>query len=281
MGMKRLLVVYSGEAGNSGGLQIAVELARRTGAHLSGAVVRGPSELEDRIGSKGSVARYLSSGLLDVLHDRDAQAIAGIRSGFESRMAAEGLTGGSAFIDLDRRGGGTLADLARSYDLVIMGRRASDIGGQFFQESPDQVALSCGRPLILAPSGPVAVPAGLHGLIAWDGKRAAARAVGDALHVLGLCERMTVLSVGDVAGPPAADEGIMRLLQLHGVQAERLHRPVGAGGISGTILGTCRDVGANLLIMGAYERSKILEDLWGGVTRDILDDADIPVLMSH
>jgi nucleotide-binding universal stress UspA family protein len=33
--------------------------------------------------------------------------------------------------------------------------------------------------------------------------------------------------------------------------------------------------------MGAYEHSKFSEDLWGGVTRDILVDAHLPVMMSH
>lgn len=280
MGIKRLLVVYSGEAGKSGGLQVAIDLARMSGAHLSGVVARGPGEIENRIGSRPSVTRFLSSGLLDVLQEVGTRTIGEIRSAFETRMETEGLAGRSAFIDLDLRRGGTLAELARSYDLVIMGRRASDIGREFVQENPDEIALSSGRSLILAPSRPVVLPDRLHGLVAWDGKRAAARALGDALHVLGLCERMSVLSVGEKAAS-AADDGIMQLLDHHGVRAERLHRHAAQGGISGTILGTCRDVGANLLIMGAYERSKLLEDFWGGVTRDILNDADIPVLMAH
>ena len=56
---------------------------------------------------------------------------------------------------------------------------------------------------------------------------------------------------------------------------------VPSGGIGATILDACDETGAGLLIMGAYEHSKFSEDLLGGVTRDILEKAQLPVLMSH
>ncbi|MRX50981.1 hypothetical protein GI374_11090 [Paracoccus sp. S-4012] len=281
MAVKRILVVYSNEAGQSGALQIAVDLARRTGAQLSGVVVRGPTELEDQMARQSAITRRLSRGLLQVLKERDEETTGDIRTVFETRMTAEGLTARSDFIDLNWRRGIALAELARSYDLVIMGRRAGDIGAEYFREGPDEVALSSGRPLILAPLERVAMPERLHAVLAWDGKRAAARAVGDAIHVLELCGRISVLSVGDAPPAPAEDEGIVRLLQAHGIEAERLHRHEVEGGISGTILMTCHDLRADLLIMGAYQHSKLRAEFLGGPTRDILEDADLPVFMSH
>jgi nucleotide-binding universal stress UspA family protein len=73
----------------------------------------------------------------------------------------------------------------------------------------------------------------------------------------------------------------MALLARHGIPAEQVIRPGGSAGIARTILDTCSEVGAGLLIMGAYEHSKFAEDLLGGVTREILDTAHLPVLMSH
>lgn len=57
--------------------------------------------------------------------------------------------------------------------------------------------------------------------------------------------------------------------------------PAPARGAGATILDACTELGAGLLIMGAYEHSKFSEDLLGGATRDILSDARLPVLMSH
>jgi nucleotide-binding universal stress UspA family protein len=58
-------------------------------------------------------------------------------------------------------------------------------------------------------------------------------------------------------------------------------RVTGRGGVAATILDACAEVGAGLLVMGAYEHSKFAQDLLGGVTRDILAQAPLPVLMSH
>jgi nucleotide-binding universal stress UspA family protein len=43
----------------------------------------------------------------------------------------------------------------------------------------------------------------------------------------------------------------------------------------------CKDRGVGLLVMGAYEHSKFREDLFGGVTNEILQECPVPVLLSH
>ncbi|MCP4935474.1 MAG: universal stress protein, partial [bacterium] len=41
------------------------------------------------------------------------------------------------------------------------------------------------------------------------------------------------------------------------------------------------DAGADLLVMGAYGHSRLRERTFGGVTRTILDQMTVPVLMSN
>jgi nucleotide-binding universal stress UspA family protein len=41
------------------------------------------------------------------------------------------------------------------------------------------------------------------------------------------------------------------------------------------------DLGADLLLKGAYTNSRLRQMIFGGVTRHILQEATIPVLMSH
>jgi nucleotide-binding universal stress UspA family protein len=53
------------------------------------------------------------------------------------------------------------------------------------------------------------------------------------------------------------------------------------GGVAGAILDMVREKGAGLLIMGAYEHSKFAEDLIGGVTKSVLKNCPVPVLMAH
>jgi len=70
-------------------------------------------------------------------------------------------------------------------------------------------------------------------------------------------------------------------LRRHGIEAEAMVRPADRGGVARTLMEVCQEVGAGLLVMGAYEHSKFSEDILGGVTRDIFDEAPLPVLMSH
>jgi hypothetical protein len=74
-------------------------------------------------------------------------------------------------------------------------------------------------------------------------------------------------------------EGIRSYLRWHEIEAEtQLFKPltkdVGAG-----LLGAARDFNADLLCMGAYSHSRLRQLILGGVTRHILENSDMPVLM--
>ena len=276
MSIKSILAAYSGDAEGSSGLKLAALMARKYDAHLTGVVWHGPSFLESRY--RG----YLNQDVLDVMRGRDAEVLGGIRRDFEARVAAEGLQDRSTFLELDGGSDFNLAECARGYDIVVMGARAAAFGREHFVARPDVVALRSGRPLILVPQDYAVARLDEHALVAWDGKRAAARALGDAMHILETKSRVTVLTVGDAeARPRRPGDDVLALLRRHGIAAEELVRPAGRGGIARTVLETCAEVGAGLLVMGAYEHSKFSEDILGGMTRDIFDHATLPVLMSH
>lgn len=275
MAIKSILVAYSGEASGSGGLRLALQMARKYDAHLTGVVSHGPSLLEADYG------HLMNEGVLQIIRDRDVETVNEIRAEFEAMAAAEGRAAATSFIDLQTSTGFSLAECARNYDFVIMGRRASEAGREHFGVRPEEVALHSGRPVMLVPHGYNAPALNEHALVAWDGKRAAARALSDAMHILETKARVTVLSVGDLSIRPRFGDDIVTLLERHGVIAEQLVRRPEREGISRTILASCAEVGAGLLVMGAYEHSRIREELFGGVTQEIMDQADLPVMMSH
>lgn len=276
MSIKSILALYSGDAQGSSGLRLAILMARKYSAHLTGAVWHGPSLLESRY------RRYMGNEILNILSARDKERVAEIRADFEARLASEGPAVAGRFLDLPSVSGVNLAECVRGYDIVVMGSRAAEVGREHFMARPDVLALKSGRPLILVPQDYGATEINEHALVAWDGKRAAARALGDAMHILETKTRVTVLTVGEEIGspcPPADD--IVTLLERHGIEASRLLRPVGHGGVARTILDTCAEVDAGLLVMGAYEHSQFSEYLLGGVTRDIFEQANLPVFLSH
>jgi nucleotide-binding universal stress UspA family protein len=122
-------------------------------------------------------------------------------------------------------------------------------------------------------------------VVAWNGRREAARALSDADSLIDLAKRVTVVTVDAKPGyetfgsTPGAD--IAAHLARRGVNVE-LRNVDGMGrGDAGAILDECAAVGADLLVMGGYGSSRLQEMVFGGVTRELSKSAPLPILMSH
>ena len=274
MSIKSILAAYSGDAAGSSGLGLAMFLARAHEAHLTGVVWRGPSPVESRFHN------FMTRDVLDMLKRREAEVATEIRDGFKARIAADGNGLQTSFIDLENSAEFSLSKCAQTYDLVVMGKRAAAVGREHMAARPDVVALRSGRPVILVPHDYQARSLGKKAVFAWDGKRAAARAFGDAIPLLAPGAEITVLSIGEAPSNGVGDD-MVGLLRRHGMSAHSVVRSSGVGGVSGALMDGCREFGADLMVMGAYEHSKFREDILGGVTQDILEGAHLPVLMSH
>lgn len=275
MALKSILAAFSGDPASCSALRLALDLQRRHGAHLTGVVWHGPEPVAQRH------RRYLTQGVSTMLASREQDMASAVRADFEARVAAAGDASRATFIDLHSVEDFSLPERARAYDLVVMSRQAAELNRAHARARPDLVTLRSGRPVIVVPDDQVHSASGPM-LIAWDGKRAAARALADAIHLVAPTGPVTVLTIGTKPAPrPEAGDDVIDLLGRHGFAAERIVRPAGPGGIARTILAACAERGAGLLVMGAYEHSRFTEDLLGGVTREILTDAALPVLMSH
>lgn len=274
MVIKNILVAYSGDAEGSSGLQLGLSLAKQHGAYLTGAVWHGPSKIESRH------RIHMTKEILEMLARREAEVSIEMREGFATLIAAEGDPERSTFLELSGSGEYSLSETARGYDILVMGSRTAALGREIIASRPDVMALRTGRPVLLAPHKYATAFKSSEAVFAWDGKRAAARAMLDALPLLDEGAKVTVLSIGSKPATGAGDS-ILTLLRKHGMDAEEVVQSAGRKKVSEAILDVCAEQGAGLLIMGAYEHSKFSEDILGGVTQDILEGAKLPVLMSH
>lgn len=271
---RSILAAYVGDVTGASGLKLAIHMARKYEAWLTVVFWHGHNPLQSRYQG------YMTDNIMDIFRQRDAELVESIRADFTARVRAADLQDRAEFIDIGSSNDFSLSECARSHDVVVMPTGAADLGAEHYNARPDVVAMRGGRPVILVPPAYEVPQLGEHAVVAWDGKRASARALGDAMNILETKEKVTVLTVGEPLTPrPGAD--VMQLLRRHGLEAEYLVRPVSRSGISRTIIDTCEEVGAGLLIMGAYEHSMMREELMGGVTHDIVKNATIPVLMSH
>src|SRR5262249_14108044 len=113
----------------------------------------------------------------------------------------------------------------------------------------------------------------------------AARTVNDALPLLRSAKSVTVLSVNPRTGTdahgqvPGADIAVHLARHAVKVNVEQAH--VSELETSDVLLNRASDLGADLIVMGGYGRSRLSELILGGATHDILKRMTVPILMSH
>ncbi len=179
---------------------------------------------------------------------------------------------------------------ARYADLVVMGQVDPDtVDNGRDSDFPDQVILTCGRPVLLIPyvfADGASLPAqDGHALIAWSATRESTRAVIDALPLLQRAREVTVMTLN--ARPAAEGHGalpgadIALYLARHGVTVNVRNEETAGVDAGAMLLSRVADLSADLLVMGAYGHSRLRELVLGGVTRTVLREMTVPVLLSH
>ncbi|MEL6841440.1 MAG: universal stress protein, partial [Pseudomonadota bacterium] len=147
---------------------------------------------------------------------------------------------------------------------------------------PERVTLDSGRPVISFPAGHTGALTGRHVVIAWDGGRAAARALADAMQILDQTDTIEIVSVGRLPFAQTLPEfDVAQFFERHDLHVTLTELPRDSRSIAHTLMDHCEKVNAGLLVMGAYEHSPLREGLIGGVTQEISSRATIPVFMSH
>jgi nucleotide-binding universal stress UspA family protein len=125
---------------------------------------------------------------------------------------------------------------------------------------------------------------GRNAVIAWKLGRESARAVFDALPLLEGAEKVHILEIRERGQEPsglAPDTSIAAALGRHGIKPSVRSSVVGDISVGDEILSRLSDLGADLLVMGAYGHSRMRELVFGGVTRHIARHMTAPTLFSH
>jgi len=204
--------------------------------------------------------------------DRFSEAAGRAAISFERIMAPVDLANAG-----DRFGG-----IARRFDLSIVAQPEAEkaavekmiVSGAIFDS---------GRPVVVVPYIQTAPFKLDRVMICWDNSRPAARAIADAMPVLGLARSTEVVTVVEGAlnedEPDRADIG--QHLTRHGLSVS-INRIVREKiDVASALLSHAADSGADLIVMGAYGHSRLREFILGGVTQSMLRSMTVPVLMSH
>jgi nucleotide-binding universal stress UspA family protein len=141
---------------------------------------------------------------------------------------------------------------------------------------------SSGRPVLFVPSrAPALTPFGRHVAIAWKPRPQARRAIKQSAPWLKAAQQVSILCVNERDIVHDADEAFQLLAEM-GCAAETRHLVTNrAEHVATRLLQEVEAIGADLIVMGAYRFGEVVEFVFGGVTREILDQSRWPVILMH
>jgi nucleotide-binding universal stress UspA family protein len=255
----------------------AISLAAAFDAHLAGIAF-----LYDPI-VPVSGAGYIPAEVIETQeHDNKAATKAAldrfIAACDRTGVTAESLTLGTSFAGVGEQFG----RIARRFDLSVVGQAEPETSA--VEEIIAESALfESGRPVIIVPYIQKAPFKLEQVMLCWDGSRAAARAIADAMPLLRKAGRVEVVIVANERGKKdeidGADMGAH--LARHGLNVEVTRTALGDIDVADVILSHAADAGSDFIVMGGYGHSRLREFVLGGVTRSIFRSMTAPVLMSH
>lgn len=259
MSYKDILVFLDGSLDNDARLSFALSLAQAHGARLTGLDVSSQAAFE---GEWSERAQSVEETFRTTARRIDANA--------RFRVAGRGAADGK----------GSYAHYA---DLLIATQPYPEASSMVLQDVPEGVLISAGVPMIVLPHDWRPRYTVANVLVAWSPSSQATRAVHDAMPILTRAQKVTVFSFNPPSERKDADvELLCDHLLAHNVvtETERWSDTGELTAIEALFASRAMEE-ADIIVAGAYSHSRFREALFGGMTKTLLQQFSMPVLVSH
>ena len=279
--LKTIVVHVDGSSEQEARMHAAALLARDYGAHVIGSAATGIAWLDFAV-LAGSMAAPAPAADFDGM-----RKLARLRlDEFSAQATRLGIQSVETRLIEDVPQYGLLLQ-SRYADLVILGQDQDDSEPGLparVRRLPEHVALHGARPVLVVPPGYRGAPLPGTVVAGWDGSRQALRAMTAALPLLVRADAVKLALINpdqlstQHGEQPGADLALW--LARHGVRVDvMLERTTTTAGHA--LAALARDSGAGLMVCGAYGHSRYREWMLGGVTRELLARAPVPLLIAH
>lgn len=271
--MQSILLHIRDDLGAEGRFQAACDLARATGAHIRCVQV---TAIPDMLGADVYGGGAFAPTIMAELRDTDEA----IREQVEARLAREGVQWDWWRCEGDLLSG--LLSSARLTDLIVA---TLPQGPRNNLRDPvnlvAELALHGRTPILAMPQAADRFVVSGRAVIAWDGSVEAAAALRSAVPLLKLAEAVHILTVEESDKPDFPATDAPEYLARHGIGVE-LHSLTRHDDPVETVLSRAIDAfAADWVVMGLYGHSRLREWMFGGVTRQMLRNTHIPLLLAH
>ena len=276
---KNLLIHLDHSMGCQNRLQAAFALARDFDAEITGLFV-----VPDYI-----VPSYVEAQIsVDLIADVTEKAIARAEETLEGyrKLADEARVKMQARV-LEGQVIPILREHSKYADLLLLGQDQPDDPDNASYGLADALLFEGGCACLVVPHSGKLAPPGKRVLLTWNASRESARALREAMPLLKRAQTIVLLSsepdyldAQTARGHPHADE-LIRFLKSHGIEAISGGMGDSEAGPATSILGQAAEMNADLIVMGAYGHARLREIILGGVTRDLLKQSSVPLLLAH
>jgi nucleotide-binding universal stress UspA family protein len=265
-------------------LDAAGGVALRCDAHLIGLYVIPAAQVYADVGMIATPVLF--EGYRDLFKGKLEE----VRRRFEDRVKRDGLKGEWRAIDSTYP---NIAESAiahgRQADLIVISQIAGESDSSIESDLAERLIMETGRPVLMMPRKGRFAPNGEgfaeKALVGINGTRESARAMFDSLPLLNLVKETRVIWVdpyrqqSEAGEVPGAEEAAA--LSRHGLNVVAEPMMTNGRNAGEALLLRANDLGADLVVMGAYAHSRMREFVFGGATSHVLQHMTVPVLMSH
>ena len=279
MALKNLLVAYTNSKSAQNTLDAALVMQAKFDTHITGLVAR------ERPRPGNQMDGWVPEAVKNQILESEKQTCEAIEAAWNKAVEGRCVADKTHWIQTAGDPDATVMTYARYFDMTLMGQAGKAEAGIPMVSQPDLVTLQSGRPVMVVPTNFDRQPVSDKVVLAWDGRRAAARAMADAIQFLEQVSMVTILTVGNPnPGEKDIQVDVATHLSRHGIRSEQDKVKIKKGGnvaVGEAIVEYCEKTRPDVLVMGAYEHSKFREDTFGGVTNTVFKDMTVPVFMSH
>lgn len=178
-----------------------------------------------------------------------------------------------------------VSQAASGYDILVMERSQKRSDAPVGFGSVSRCVFASGRPVLVVPDVSPVPSVGANVLVAWNGSRESALALAAAVPLLQKADLVRVLDGSEMNAdmlPVLPPPGLADWLQRHGINARIDTLDSGPSHAAGpAVLEAAHSQGADLIVMGAWSRSRLAQMVLGGTTRHLFMHGDVPMLVAH
>ena len=264
--MKNILLLVHDDPGEEARLQAALELVEAVSGHL---ICLDIVQIPVLIGTDFVMADA-SAALLSDAREREEEN----RRRIETRLATKDISW--SWIDVSGEIAAAIEARSRLADVIVLN---TSYGLPEMRGIVSHVVVRSGTLVFAVPEDRRGLELGGPVLLAWNGSPVAAETMRAAIPLLALARSVTLVEIGAIAGEPAEEAALY--LSRHGIEARIERHQLVKESTAGILLDICKERRPAYCVMGAYGHSRLREGLFGGVTRRMLADSPVPLLLGH